>query len=134
MNSTAKQDLDLHRVTEEYFMAWKAHDLDRIIALHAEGTRFEIHAGSNPAQGREAVRAAFDEVFEQWPNLAIESNRILLGDRHWVLDWTLVSSGGPAGDVRFDCVDVVTVAANGLVERKDTYIDMAQLQAALDLP
>jgi ketosteroid isomerase-like protein len=129
--TTTQQDLDLARVTEEYFAAWEARDLDRILALHTHDTRFQIHAGSDPTEGRERVRAAFAQIFEQWPNFAFESNRVILGDRHWVLDWTLLSSGGPAGDIRFDCLDVVTVADDGLVDRKDTYIDMAQLQAAL---
>jgi len=129
--TTTQQELDLARLTEEYFAAWGARDLDRILAFHAEHTRFQIHAASDPAEGLDAVRAAFAEIFGQWPNFAFESNRVILGDRHWVLDWTLLSSGGPAGDIRFDCLDVVTVTDDGLVDRKDTYIDMAQLQAAL---
>ena len=122
---------DLSTVAEDYFAAWEARDPDRIVAFHTEGTVFEIHAGSGRVLGREAVRDAFAELFVQWPNFGFEVHRVLLGDRHWVLDWALLSSGGPAGDVRFDCLDVVTVSGEGLVERKDTYVDMAQLTAAL---
>lgn len=122
---------DLSKVTQDYFAAWEARDPDRIVALHTEDTIFETHAGSGRVTGREAVREAFAELFEQWPNFSFEAHRVLLGDRHWVLDWTLLSSGGPAGEVRFGCLDVVTVSDGGLVERKDTYVDMAQLTAAL---
>ena len=48
-----------------------------------------------------------------------------------MLDWTLLSSGGPSGDIAFDCLDLVTVSEEGLVERKDTFVDPAQLGAAL---
>jgi ketosteroid isomerase-like protein len=55
-----------------------------------------------------------------------------------VLDWALISrvkldqGGEPVErEVRFDCLDVVTVR-DGLVARKDTYIDTAQLAAAME--
>ena len=48
------------------------------------------------------------------------------GDDHWVLDWALIS-----GDIRFDCLDIVVVSPDGLVARKDTFVDTAQFAAAL---
>ena len=51
---------------------------------------------------------------------------MLYGEDHWVLDWALIS-----GDIRFDCLDVVVVSPDGLVARKDTFVDMVQMQAAL---
>src|SRR5688572_19335926 len=129
--TTTPAALDLHQITTEYFAAWEARDADRIAALHTDDTRFEIHVGSGPVVGRAAVRDAFAGLFEQWPNFGFVSHRVLPGERHWVLDWSLRSSGGPAGDVEFGCLDVVTVSGDGLVERKDTYVDIAELNAAL---
>lgn len=128
---TSITTLDLAAISAEYFAGWAARDPDRIAALHTRDSRFEIHAGSGPVEGRDAVRDAVAGLFETWPNFAFESHRVLLGERHWVLDWTLISSGGPSGDVAFDCLDVVTVTDEGLVERKDTFVDPAQLNAAL---
>ena len=54
---------------------------------------------------------------------------MLFGEDHWILDWALIS-----GDVRFDCLDVVNVSPDGLVARKDTFVDGMQLQAALGVP
>lgn len=128
---TSSTALDLASISADYFAGWEARDPDRIVALHTPDTRFEIHADSGAVTGRDAVREAFAGLFDTWPNFSFEAHRVLLGERHWVLDWTLISSGGPAGDVAFDCLDVVTVSDGGLVERKDTYVDPAQLSAAL---
>jgi hypothetical protein len=117
---------DLKTISERYFAAWAARDPDAIVALHTEGTQFWTHLGAGPVQGREAVRAAFAEIFEQFPNLTWETYRVLYGEDHWILDWALIS-----GDIRFDCLDVVIVSPDGLVARKDTFVDAMQLQAAL---
>jgi hypothetical protein len=78
-------------------------------------------------RGRDAVREAFAETFERFPDFGFEVYRVLYGPDHWVLDWALTS-----GDVRFDCLDVVNVTDDGLVARKDTFVDFVQLQAALE--
>jgi hypothetical protein len=119
-------DHDLQAISERYFAAWAAHDPDAIVALHTEDTQFWTHLGAGPVQGREAVRAAFAEIFEQFPDFSWETYRVLYGDDHWILDWALISGG-----LRFDCLDVVNVSPDGLVARKDTFIDAMQLQAAL---
>ncbi|ODQ91843.1 DUF4440 domain-containing protein [Mycolicibacterium flavescens] len=119
--------VDLVSFSERYFAAWAARDPDAIAALHTEDTRFWTHTGAPPAIGRQAARDAFAAVFDQFPKFSFEVYRVLYGDDHWVLDWALIS-----GTVRFDCLDVVTVTPDGLVSRKDSFIDSAQLMAALD--
>jgi ketosteroid isomerase-like protein len=118
--------LDLQAISERYFAAWADRDPDAIVALHTADTRFWTHTGAEPVVGRDAVRATFAGLFEQFPEFAFEVYRVLFGDGHWVLDWALIS-----GDVRFDCLDIVEVNADGLVSRKDTFVDSVQLQAAL---
>jgi ketosteroid isomerase-like protein len=117
---------DLKAISDRYFAAWAARDPEAIVALHTDDTRFWTHLGTGPVEGRDAVRATFAEIFEQFPGFSFEVYRVLYGDNHWVLDWALIS-----GDIRFDCLDVVDVSPDGLVSRKDTFIDTAQLQAAM---
>jgi len=117
---------DLQAISERYFAVWAQRDPDAIVALHTEDTQFWTHLGAGPVHGRDAVRAAFAEIFAQFPDFSWETYRVLYGEDHWILDWALVS-----GDVRFDCLDVVNVSADGLVSRKDTFIDAAQLQQAM---
>ena len=119
-------DLDLKTISERYFAAWAARDLDAIAALHTPDTRFWMHMGGDAVVGRDAVRATFAEIFAQFPDFTWETYRVLFGEDHWILDWALIS-----GDIRFDCLDVVNVSTDGLVTRKDTFVDATQLQAAL---
>lgn len=126
---------DTPALFEAYAKAWTEQDPDAIIALHAADTQFWLHSGSGPVRGRRAVRDAFAEMFTQWPEFGFEVYRVLTGDAHWVLDWALTAVlAGPEGrprPVRFDCLDIVTVDAHGLVVRKDTFVDFPQVQAAL---
>jgi ketosteroid isomerase-like protein len=126
MSPTATAAVDLKAVSERYFAAWAQCDPDAILALHTDDTRFWTHVGSDPVVGRDAVHATFSQLFETFPEFSFETYRVLYGDDHWVLDWALIS-----GDIRFDCLDVVVVSPDGLVARKDTFVDSAQLQAAL---
>jgi hypothetical protein len=126
MSESTAEKLDLTAISERYFAAWVARDPEAIVGLHTDDTQFWTHLGTGPVQGREAVRAAFAEIFEQFPDLTWETYRVLYGEDHWILDWALIS-----GDIRFDCLDVVNVSPDGLVARKDTFIDSVQLQAAL---
>jgi hypothetical protein len=119
-------DLDVKAISEPYFEAWAARDVDAIMELHTEDTRFWTHAGGEPARGRDAVRAEFAQIFQRFPEFSYETHRVLYGEDFWVLDWALIN-----GDVRFDCVDIVNVSPEGLVARKDTFIDMVQLQATM---
>jgi uncharacterized protein (TIGR02246 family) len=124
--------LDLESIAERYFAAWEARDPAAIVALHTEDTQFWSHLGADPIEGREAVRANFAELFERFPELSFEAYRVLYGPDFWILDWALIFR--PAGSEetkRFDCIDVVNVSPEGLVARKDTFVDFVQAQNAL---
>lgn len=126
MSPATAQNLDLKTISERYFDAWADRDPDAIVALHTDDTQFWTHLGTGPVIGRDAVRAAFAELFERFPDFSFETYRVLYGESHWVLDWALIS-----GEIRFDCLDVVDVSPDGLVARKDTFVDMVQLQASM---
>jgi uncharacterized protein (TIGR02246 family) len=124
--------LDLKAISERYFAAWEARDPDAIVALHTEDTQFWTHAGSEPVRGREAVRDEFAQVFERFPEYGFETYRVLYGPDFWILDWALLfRPEGSEETKRFDCLDVVNVSPDGLVARKDTFVDFIQLQAAM---
>lgn len=127
MSATATTAADITAISERYFAAWEKRDPDAIVALHTDDTRFWTHTGAEPVDGRDAVRATFAQLFEVFPDFSFETYRVFYGADHWVLDWALIS-----GDIRFDCLDIVVVSPEGLVARKDTFVDTVQLQAAME--
>lgn len=131
---TLVQGSRLASTCERYLAAWEARDPDAIMALHAPDTQFWLHAGDGPVVGREAVREVFAEILEQWPEFGSEVYRLIQGEDHWVLDYAmtavLTDATGARQPVRFDCVDIVTVNKDGLVVRKDTFIDFPQAMAS----
>ena len=116
MSPTAATVVDLKAISERYFAAWADRDPDAIVALHTDDTRFWTHLGNEAVVGRDAVRATFAELFDTFPDFSFETYRVLYGEDHWVLDWALIS---------------VVVSPDGLVARKDTFVDSVQLQAAI---
>jgi hypothetical protein len=125
--------LDLAAIAGRYADAWLAHDPEAIVALHAEDSTFQAHGRGAEARGKAALLKEFAEVFQRYPNFGVETRRLLLGDRHWTLDWTLTFQ--PEGKERrgFHALDVVEVDAKGLVTRKDTFFDYAEVKAAFGL-
>jgi ketosteroid isomerase-like protein len=130
MQTETAKTLDLVKVSERYFDAWARRDPDAIAALHTEDSQFWAHSGGDPVVGRQAVRDTFAGIFELFPEFGFEAYRMLYGPDFWVLDWAVTAriDGRP---IRFDALDVVTVSPDGLVARKDTFVDQPQMDAAL---
>jgi uncharacterized protein (TIGR02246 family) len=130
MPAIAPPALDVKRISETYFAGWEARDPDAIAALHTEDTMFWSHHARAPVRGRDAVRETFAGLFETFEDFGFETHRVVLGDDHWVLDWALIArvDGTP---VRFDCIDLVMLSPEGLVARKDTFVDASQIPAEL---
>ena len=135
MSTVTPTDQDVRALFERYAATFATHDVEAITALHAEDTEFRLRLDGEPARGRAAVAETFAGFFAAWPRFGFEVHRVLVGADHWVLDWAataeLTRPDGTPVPVRFDCLDVVTVDAEGLVTRKDTFVDHAQAQAAL---
>ncbi|RYG13480.1 MAG: nuclear transport factor 2 family protein [Burkholderiales bacterium] len=130
MSELSKENLAA--IAERYAAAWLSHEPEAIVALHAPDSTFQAHGRGTEVQGKAALLKEFAEVFERYPGFGVETRRLLLGDRHWTLDWDLTFQ--PPGKERrkFHALDVVEVDDDGLVTRKDTFFDFSQVKAALE--
>ena len=118
---------------ERYAEAWSRHDPDAIVALHTDDTRFHAHIGQGPAIGKAAVRQAFADLFEQFPDLGFERVSLVTGDDFWVVEWKMSGTLAATGaQFEVDLVDLITVEA-GLVKSKDSYLDAVSMQAQLGM-
>ena len=116
--------MSLPDLFERYDAAWLHHDLETIVSLHTDDSVFHLHAGDAPVEGREAIRAAFGEVLRTYTDLRFERRSVRYGDDFIVFEYVMRTGG-----VSMDAVDVFTVT-DGLVARKETYVDATVLAAA----
>ena len=135
MSVTAQvaQASPLAAIFERYHVGWETRNPDLIASLHSEDTIFWLHDGSEPVKGREALRRHCAGLFAAF-NFSHAVERLLYGEDHWVLEWTMILSlaepDGSPFTARIETVDVVTVNARGEVTRKDVYMNGKQSQAA----
>ena len=124
--------LDISAIADQYAAAWIAHDPEAIVALHAPGSTFQAHGRGAEVKGKAALLKEFAQVFERYPDFGVETHRLLLGDKHWTLEWDLTFQPPGKARRRFRALDVVEVDDAGLVTRKDTFFDYAQVKAAFE--
>jgi steroid delta-isomerase-like uncharacterized protein len=135
--------VELEELADRYGEAWNGQDLDAIVAMHAPDGIFQLHApGSEPVQGREAIRATFAGVLAQLPDIHFEPVRLRTGPGHWVLESVMsgtVAAPIAVGDeqveatgarVAVDFLDVILVE-DGLIARKDSYLDTLAFERQL---
>lgn len=65
----------LMQLAMAYGKAWNDADVDGILALHSHDSIFQLHNGSPPAIGINAVGIALREFFEQWSDAVFFSAR-----------------------------------------------------------
>lgn len=116
--------MSLSELFERYDDAWARHDLDTIMSLHSEDGIFQLHMGKEEVSGREQVRAAFVAELQKYPDLRFERRSVRYAGDMIVFEYVMHTSG-----VQMNALDVFVVA-EGLVARKDTYVDATALAAA----
>jgi len=140
------QTTPIQQLAAQYEEVWKVRDLDAIASLHTEDSIFQLHvAGGQEVIGREAIRATFAAFVAQFPDVHFAGERLRVGSGHWVFESKMTGtaasplavSGGEVevagARLEIDCIDVIEVR-DGLVARKDTYLDAAGLLAEAGRP
>ena len=129
--------MDLTETIERYNEAWNAHDLDAIMAMHAPDMVFDNHTAGESAEGEEA-RAHIGSIFETWPDIHFETQRLYVRDglvaQEWIASATHANTmrrgdlvAEPSGrTVEWAGADVIPFE-NGLVKRKDVYSDSVSI-------
>ena len=128
---------DLRETIDRYNEAWNAHDLDAIVAMHAPGMVFENHTAGELAVG-DAVRDHIGGIFEGWPDLQFETQRLYVRENLVVQEWTATATHSkelrrgrivapPSGNrIEWVGMDVIPFE-DGLVARKDVYSDSVSI-------
>jgi len=132
----------LEKIIAAYGDAWNRHDIEAILAMHTEDSVFENHTSGGKGVGKDAIRQILKGVFAAFPDLRFEARRTYVRDGLITQEWTATGTlatpftrGGttvnPTGkSISWHGVDVIPFV-NGLVARKDVYVDSIGFLRAL---
>ena len=127
----------LEAAIARYNEAWNAHDLDAIMAMHAQDMVFENHTAGERAVGAEALEH-IGRIFDAWPDIAFSTRRLYVREDLVVQEWTAAAThvkelrrgdivAEPSGNrIEWDGMDVIPFE-DGLVKRKDVYSDSVSI-------
>ena len=117
--------LSIEDLAGQYHQGWVDRDPNVIAALHTEDSTFHMHGVTEAVTGRVPVRNLIGSLLRLVPDLHFEAKRFYVGADHIVLEYDM---SGTSDGRHFVCdgVDVIAVT-DGLVARKDTYLDLVAL-------
>lgn len=118
--------MNLKEFAMNYSRGWADHDPEAIVSMHTEDSVFHLHDIGPQAEGREAVRGLIVALLADVPDVRFELMRAHFGNDHFVTEY--VMSGTVEGrSFAVDGADVFSIR-DGLVARKDSYIDWASYE------
>ena len=111
-------------VLQAFADAWNRHDVDALMSFMTDDCVFEASAGPDPCgtryAGREAVRAAFAEVWTTFPDAHWGDARHLVHEDRGVSEWTFTGTRVDGARVEVDGCDLFTFRA-GKIALKNSY-------------
>jgi steroid delta-isomerase-like uncharacterized protein len=128
---------DLRAAIDRYNDAWNRHDVDAIVAMHADDMVFENHTAGERAAGPQ-VRDHVARIFAAWPDIAFAPRRLYVRDDLVVQEWTASATHStelrrgdlvapPSGRrVEWKGLDVIPFE-DGCIKRKDVYSDSVSI-------
>jgi steroid delta-isomerase-like uncharacterized protein len=117
---------NLAEFAKEYSGAWALHDPDAIVAMHTDDSVFDLHDVGASAIGRAAVLDLIATLLTAVPDLRFQPKRVHFGSDHFVTEY-VISGTAEGNSFAIAGADVFTMR-DGLVARKDTYLDWLAYQ------
>lgn len=97
---------------ERFAAAWNAHDVDELMACMSDDCEFLASAGTEfhgtRHRGRDAVRASYHAVFEQFPEAAWTNARHFVSGDRGVSEWRFVGRDKNGKSVDVNGCDLFT--------------------------
>ena len=108
----------------EFGDAFNRHDLDALMSMMTDDCVFDASAGDSVDgdrhQGRQAVRAAFADVFAQYPDAQWSDTRSFIAGDRAVSEWTFTGTRQDGKRVEVRGCDVFTLR-DGKIAVKDSF-------------
>jgi steroid delta-isomerase-like uncharacterized protein len=97
---------------EAFSAAWNAHDIDALMSFMAPDCVFETVSGSdvfgNRFVGHDAVRAAFEAAWKNFPDAQWNNGRHFVAGDRGVSEWLFVGTGADGKRIEANGVDIFT--------------------------
>lgn len=120
-NSTPQVTTD---VLQAFAEAWNRHDADALMSFMSEDCVFEASAGTDVCgtryTGREAVRAAYKDVWATFPDAHWGNARHFVHGDRGVSEWTFTGTAADGTRVEVNGCDVFTFR-DGKIAVKNSY-------------
>jgi steroid delta-isomerase-like uncharacterized protein len=117
-------DADLLKLLDRFADAWNRHDLDALMSIMTDDCVFEASAGPHVngqrSEGKQAVRAAYAAVFENFPNAQWASARHFIAENRGVSEWTFSGTQKDGKRVEVAGCDLFTFR-EGKIAIKDSF-------------
>ena len=111
-------------VLQAFADAWNRHDVDALMSFMTNDCVFEASAGPDVCgaryAGRDAVRAAFAEVWATFPDAHWGDAQHLVQGTRGLSEWTFTGTRADGGRVEVHGCDVFTFR-DGKIAVKDSY-------------
>ncbi len=116
--------MDYERLLNEFGAAFNRHDLDALMSMMTDDCVFDASAGATVDgtrhRGQPAVRAAFAEVFAEYPDASWSSPRHLFAGDRGLSEWTFTGTRADGKRVEVRGCDVFTLQ-DGKIAVKDSF-------------
>jgi ketosteroid isomerase-like protein len=121
---TARSNAELLQLLERFADAWNRHDLDALMSMMTPDGVFEASAGpevnGQRSEGTRAVRAAYAQVFETFPDAHWANARHFVAGDRGVSEWTFTGTRKDGTRVEVTGCDLFTFR-DGKVAIKNSY-------------
>ena len=124
MKETFGTDADVIDLLDRFADAWNRHDLDAVMSMMTDDCVFEASAGPEAcgtrSEGRKAVRAAFADVFDTFPDARWSNPRYFVAGNRGVSEWTFTGTRKDGSYVEVNGCDLLTVR-DGRIAIKNSF-------------
>ena len=114
----------LEKLLHEFAEAWNRHDVDALMSMMVEDGVFEASAGDHVNgerhEGKQAVRAAYEAVFAQYPDAHWGDARHLVKGNRGVSEWIFTGTLKDGTRVEVAGCDLFTFR-NGKIAVKNSF-------------
>lgn len=117
-------DGDLIKLLERFADAWNRHDVDALVSMMTDDGVFESSAGDavngTRYEGKQAVRAAYQAVFQTYPDARWANPRHFVTGSRGVSEWTFTGTLKDGKRVEVTGCDIFTFR-DGRIALKNSF-------------